>query len=62
MTTKEMLALTEELERRNEERMIVEAAIRSYIAIMGQSKWDSLTAAQQHDTIMLMVKDMLAML
>lgn len=36
----------------NNEKIIVNAAIESYIRVMGAEKWDSLTADQQHDAIM----------
>ena len=38
---------------------IINAAIEAYTKVMGREKWESLTASQQHDAIMCMVKDML---
>jgi len=38
--------------------LITEAAKEAYIAIMGKTKWNSLTDQQKHDVIMIMVKDM----
>jgi len=39
--------------------MIIEAAKESYIVIMGEAKWNSLTDQQKHDVTMIMVKNML---
>ncbi len=39
--------------------LITEAAKEAYIAIMGETKWNSLTDQQKHDVTMIMVKDML---
>ena len=47
--------------------MIQDAEIRStmnliakaYIQVMGKEKWDSLTTQEQHDTIMILAKDMI---
>jgi hypothetical protein len=36
---------------------IVNMMIKAYIEVMGADKWNSLTAEEQHDVIMLMVKD-----
>lgn len=41
----------------NNEKMIVNAVIESYISVMGAAKWNSMTAEQQHDVIMTIVKD-----
>ena len=38
---------------------IINMTIDAYIRIMGEDKWNSLTANQQHDAIMIMVADML---
>jgi autonomous glycyl radical cofactor GrcA len=38
---------------------IVDMMIKAYIEVMGADKWNSLTAEEQHDVIMLMVKDSL---
>lgn len=37
---------------------LVNAIIESYIKVMGEAKWNSLSAEQQHDAIMIIVKDM----
>ena len=39
------------------ETAIIDACIEAYIAINGEAKWNRLTAEQQHDAIMVMVKD-----
>lgn len=36
---------------------IVDAIIEAYIAVMGEAKWNSLTEQEQHDVIMIIVKD-----
>ena len=36
---------------------VVEMVIEAYIRVMGAEKWYSLTAEQQHDIIMTIVKD-----
>ena len=41
------------------EAKIIEMVIDAYIEVMGAAKWNSLTAAEQHDVIMTLVKDML---
>lgn len=41
------------------EQKIINSIVEAYIKVMGQSKWDSLSEQQQHDTIMTIVKDML---
>ena len=38
---------------------IVEMIIEAYIMVMGLEKWNSLTEQQQHDVIMIIVKDAL---
>ena len=38
---------------------IINAAIEAYTKVIGREKWESLTAIQQHDAIMCMLKDML---
>lgn len=38
---------------------IVNMMIEAYIKTMGEDKWNSLTAKEQHDVIMIMVKDAL---
>ena len=38
---------------------IIEAAQKAYIKVMGVDKWNGLTAQQQHDAVMILVKDML---
>lgn len=38
---------------------IVNMMIEAYVEVMGADKWNSLTADQQHDVIMIMVKDTL---
>ena len=42
-----------------EESKIVSMMIDAYIKVMGVDKWNSLTAQQQHDVVMILVKDML---
>lgn len=42
-----------------EEMAIVNAIVKSYVKVMGADKWNSLTLEQQHDVIMILVKDML---
>lgn len=42
-----------------EEMAIVNAIVESYVKVMGADKWNSLTENQQHDVIMILVKDML---
>ena len=37
----------------------VEMIIEAYTAVMGVEKWNSLTAEQQHDVIMMIAKDAL---
>ena len=32
---------------------------KAYIQVMGKEKWDSLTTQEQHDTIMILAKDMI---
>lgn len=41
------------------ESAIINACIEAYIAINGEAKWNRLTAEQQHDAIMIMIKDTL---
>lgn len=41
------------------EQTVVACIIEAYILIMGRQKWDSLTAQEQHDVIMMIVRDML---
>lgn len=36
--------------------MVVNAIIKSYIAVYGQQKWDSLTTEEQHTVIMTIAK------
>ena len=43
----------------NEEAQIVNMVIDAYISVMGAEKWRSLTEEQQHDAIMILVKDAL---
>ena len=38
---------------------IVNMMIEAYVEVMGADKWNGLTADQQHDVIMTMVKDTL---
>ena len=38
---------------------IANLVIQSYIQVMGRENWDSKTAEQQHDIIMILVKDAL---
>ena len=38
---------------------IVDSIIRAYIQVLGQEKWDSLSAEEQHDALMILVKDLL---
>lgn len=38
---------------------IVNMMIEAYVEVMGDDKWNSLTADQQHDVIMTMVTDTL---
>ena len=42
-----------------EESKIVSMMIDAYIKVMGVDKWNSLTDQQQHDVVMILVKDML---
>lgn len=42
----------------NEERIIVNAAIKSYIKVYGIWKWAELTEQEQHDAIMIMLNDL----
>ena len=32
---------------------------KAYIQVVGKDKWDSLTKQEQHDTIMILAKDMI---
>jgi hypothetical protein len=41
------------------EQRIVNSIVETYIEVMGQSKWDSLSDQQKHDMIMRIVKDVL---
>lgn len=40
------------------ESLIVSSIIKAYVQVMGAEKWNSLTADQQHDVIMTIVKDL----
>lgn len=39
------------------EKKIVDMIIEAYVKIEGDEKWNSLSAKQQHDVIMTIVKD-----
>lgn len=41
------------------EKKIIESIIEAYVTVNGAAKWNSLSAAQQHDVIMTIVKDLL---
>lgn len=41
------------------EQKIIESIIKSYISVYGESKWNGLTAEEQHEVIMTIVKDLL---
>lgn len=41
------------------EKKIVSMIKKAYIAECGQEKWDSLTDAEKHDAIMILVRDAL---
>lgn len=41
------------------EQKIINCIMEAYIKVMGEDKWDALSAEQQHDVIMKIVKDML---
>lgn len=38
---------------------VVNMVIDAYISVMGEDKWNSLTEQQQHDVIMILIKDMI---
>ena len=38
---------------------IMNLIANAYIKVMGKEKWDSLTTQEQHDTIMILAKDMI---
>jgi len=38
---------------------IINMIKESYINVMGQEKWNSLTDQEKHDVVMILVKDML---
>jgi len=40
-----------------EETYIIDSVITACISVMGEEKWRSLTAKQQHDAIMIIVGD-----
>lgn len=42
----------------SKEKMI-DMIIEAYVQVMGREKWNSLTAQEQHDVIMTIVKDLL---
>ena len=37
---------------------IINAAVKAYVEVMGIEKWRSLTVQEQHDAIMIMIKDL----
>lgn len=39
------------------ETKIINAVIESIIAVLGESNWNSMTVDQQHDAIMIVIKD-----
>ena len=39
------------------ENKVIEMVIEAYIRVMGAAKWNALTAAEQHNVIMTLVKD-----
>lgn len=41
------------------ENTLIDLAVKAYVKILGQRKWDSLTDQQKHDAVMIMVNDML---
>lgn len=41
------------------EKTLVNMICEAYIEVMGIEKWNSLTINEQHDVIMIMVKDLL---
>ena len=41
------------------EKQIVEAIVEAYTSVYGAEKWEALTAQEQHDVVMVLVKDML---
>lgn len=38
---------------------VVNMVVDAYISVMGEDKWNSLTEQQQHDVIMILIKDMI---
>ena len=41
------------------EQKIIDSIIKAYITVYGESKWDGLTAEEQHEVIMILVKNLL---
>lgn len=41
-----------------DQEKIVDMCIAAYVQVMGAEVWNRLTAQQQHDAIMIMIKDM----
>lgn len=37
---------------------MVEMIVEAYIEVMGEEKWNSLTAEQQHDAVMTIARDL----
>lgn len=37
---------------------VVNMVIRAYTEVLGVERWDSMSAEEQHDAIMIMVKDL----
>ena len=37
--------------------IIINACVKAYVSVMGVDKWNSLSEQQQHDVIMILVRD-----
>lgn len=41
-----------------EARKIMTTAMNAYISVMGLEKWNSLTEQEQHDAVMILIRDL----